>query len=541
MLGARLNLAVLALCGIFSQGIAVNRFGGNVATPNNIAADVKSVLGPKLSQNATIALPGEPLFDELITRYSDYDRPTFSVSIAVATKEDVQAAVAYARSKDMPFLVQSGGHGLTTSTQTVQNGMQISMRRLNYTIFDPETEIMRVGGGAVTGELANASYALGYEVTVGSCPCTGVMGVGLGAGIGRLQGMYGLLMDNIVAITMMLPDGTIERVTAESNPDLWWAVRGAGHNFGIALEAEVQLHPQVNDGMHYVADMEFPISKTVEVFKLLNLISANEIPKQLAFFITGHAPGPGSGVPVINIDFVWHGTKESAREHLQPWLDLKPLYKKEEYVNWASLPWVTYGGLNNILCSQPGGQRNFYAANAATYDISAMASLWNDWEKMSIKYNGTAKFLLMFQTFAQQAVKSVDPDSSAFPWRKGSEHFLLIQASYTDLSLRAELDIWLRQWQTLFVETSGYGRLQQYVNYGHGYRDPMEALYGYDRWRIEKLYGLKEKYDPDGLFDSYQPIRTDKASLLAAARPQLHTYKPFGQGVVDQEVLHTEL
>ena len=111
-------------------------------------------------------------------------------------------------------------------------------------------------------------------------------------------------------------------------------------------------------------------------------------------------------------------------KYLQPFLDLKPIFKKEEYVPWDSLPWVTYLELNNVLCAQPGGQRNFYAANVASYDISAMVSLFEDWERTSYEYEGEASLLLMFQTFGQTKVQSMPEDSSVFPWREGSKHFL---------------------------------------------------------------------------------------------------------------------
>lgn len=124
------------------------------------------------------------------------------------------------------------------------------------------------------------------------------------------------------------------------------------------------------------------------------------------------------------MNFVWHGTRESSMKYLQRFLDLKPIFKKEEYVGWDSLPWVTYLELNNILCSQPGGQRNFYAASVASYDISAMISLFTDWEKKSKQYQGDATLLLMFQTFGQSKVQETPGGSSVFPWRHGAKHFL---------------------------------------------------------------------------------------------------------------------
>lgn len=111
-------------------------------------------------------------------------------------------------------------------------------------------------------------------------------------------------------------------------------------------------------------------------------------------------------------------------KYLQRFLDLKPIFKKEEYVSWDSLPWVTYLELNNVLCSQPGGQRNFYAASVASYDISAMVSLFTSWEKTSKQYQGDATLLLMFQTFGQSKVQEVPEGSSVFPWRHGAKHFL---------------------------------------------------------------------------------------------------------------------
>lgn len=117
------------------------------------------------------------------------------------------------------------------------------------------------------------------------------MGIGMAAGIGRLQGMYGFFMDNVLSYKMLLHDGTITDVTPESNPDLWWAVRGAGHNFGIALEATVKVHNQTNDGMHYMMDMEFPTSRVLDVFKTLNYISTHNFPIQASFFVTSAYPG----------------------------------------------------------------------------------------------------------------------------------------------------------------------------------------------------------------------------------------------------------
>jgi hypothetical protein len=146
---------------------ALNRFGGNTPISAYTPHSIKAILSPSLSSSASIALPGDAEYEELTTKYSDYNRPTYSAVVAVASIEDVVATVKYARENNIPFLVQSGGHSLTTSTQVTQNVIQINMRKLNYIHFDGErgSEYAVVGGGTLTGEFANATYAKNREVS----------------------------------------------------------------------------------------------------------------------------------------------------------------------------------------------------------------------------------------------------------------------------------------------------------------------------------------------------------------------------------------
>lgn len=121
-------------------------------------------------------------------------------------------------------------------------------------------------------------------VAVGSCPTVGLMGVSLGAGLGRLQGKYGYLNDNMISCKLLIASGEILEVSQETNPDLFWALRGAGHNFGIALEATFQVYPQTNGGKHHTWDMEYHTDQCVEVFEKLNDVH-KIMPAELAIFV----------------------------------------------------------------------------------------------------------------------------------------------------------------------------------------------------------------------------------------------------------------
>lgn len=150
---------------------------------------------------------------------------------------------------------------------------------------------------------------------VGSCPCTGVLGISLGAGIGRLQGTfawrllirisltligkYGYLNDNMVSARLLLANGTTITASGSSNADIFWAIRGAGHNFGIVLEATYQVYPQENNGKHYVVDFEFELDKIEAVFETMNSISSH-MPRELALFAIGRKKGATGGVSPDN-------------------------------------------------------------------------------------------------------------------------------------------------------------------------------------------------------------------------------------------------
>jgi hypothetical protein len=149
---------------------ALNKFGGNTPISAYTPHSIKATLSPNLSLSASVFLPGDADYEELATKYSDYNRPTYSAVVAVASIDDVVATVKYARENNIPFLVQSGGHSLTTSTQVTQNAIQINMRRLSYVRFDGERgpEYAVVGGGTLTGEFANATHAKHREVSKSS-------------------------------------------------------------------------------------------------------------------------------------------------------------------------------------------------------------------------------------------------------------------------------------------------------------------------------------------------------------------------------------
>ncbi|ORY63303.1 FAD binding domain-containing protein [Pseudomassariella vexata] len=452
---------------------------------------IKHELKKRLSTKSNILLAGEDNFAEISARYTEYKRPLYIAAVQVQEEQDVIETVNYARSRGIPFAARAGGHSLTGSLRRIRNAIEIDMRGLNTISYDANKQQMTVGGGVTTGEFANATHAKGMEVTVGSCPCTGVMGISLGAGIGRLQGKYGYLNDNMVHTRLLLANGTVLEVSDSSNPDLFWAIRGAGHNFGIVLEATYQVYPQLNDGRHFVVDFEFELDKLEAVFEVVNSIS-DPMPKEVAVFVIGRRRG-ANGKPTININVVYSGPESEAEPFVKPFDAISPVWKDSKTAAWDALPWATYNGLNNILCTPAGWARfpikNFYAANVAKYDIPTMRSFFDGWRAMNEKYEGTVTFSVMFESFPQQRVREIADDNTAYPWRHGSQHFLL--------HIRAQS---MKRLQTSGCRTNRTSSSKPRVT------EDSNTLYGYEPWRLEKLRRLKKEYDPEGFFNGYQPL-----------------------------------
>ena len=118
-------------------------------------------------------------------------------------------------------------------------------------------------------------------VATGSCACPGIVGATVGGGVGRLQGVHGLIIDNLVSVVLVTAKGDLLTVSATENPDLFWGIRGAGASFGIILWATYKIHDQTNGGMVFNADFIFPANASTKHWENLKNISAN-MPAELA-------------------------------------------------------------------------------------------------------------------------------------------------------------------------------------------------------------------------------------------------------------------
>src|SRR6476646_12300157 len=164
-------------------------------------------------------------------------------AIAYCTDEaDVAAALRYGIEHGLRIAVRGGGHN-GGGLGSVDDGLVIDLSQINAIEVDAQAKMARVGGGALLKDLLDATNQHGLTVPVGIIGTTGVGGLTLGGGVGHLTRELGLTIDNLVAATVVLADGSVVQTDAERDPDLFWALRGGGGNFGIVTSFSFRCHP----------------------------------------------------------------------------------------------------------------------------------------------------------------------------------------------------------------------------------------------------------------------------------------------------------
>ncbi|KAI1810578.1 hypothetical protein GGS20DRAFT_589389 [Poronia punctata] len=250
----------LSFSASFVAGICISHVS-LAATLHSAGNSLPSILrDPKnnWSSGTSVSFPGDGVFADVTERWTVYKAPTFDAAVTPYTEKDVVEAVSQplifpvervhrrtdnaskvelARAYNTSFLATGGRHGYGTSLGKLQGGLSIDLGQLNSVHIDKKAGLLTVGGGVRFRDIVDLVYNAGFEIQTGTCSCPGMVGVTVGAGIGRLAGIYGLLIDALVSARMVTADGVLE-VSSTKNPEFFGGDPDGFTSFDFVFSAD---------------------------------------------------------------------------------------------------------------------------------------------------------------------------------------------------------------------------------------------------------------------------------------------------------------
>ncbi|KAI6086403.1 FAD-binding domain-containing protein [Hypoxylon rubiginosum] len=446
------------------------------------------------SSNTTISFVGSPEFFSVTERWTTFSAPTYVAAVSPDTEEDLIKVVKLATSHKIPFLATGGRHGYTTTLGNLQNGLAIDLSRLNSLALDTTAQTLTVGPGVTVGEVFDPLYNAGFDIQTGSAPCPSLIGVTLGGGVGQYQGIYGLIADALISVRMVTANGEHIDVSRDSHPDLFWAVRGAGTNFGIVTSATYKVHPLADDGDVFVAEFLVAAEKSSEYFETLE--SMSPLPAGLSSIMLVNF-NTTTNQTQVQVHWAYKGHENEGRAALAPILDLDIEATSIAVVPWNKLIGSAFGGVIDSIC-RDNITRDLYSWNMKNYSASTYTTSFSKMDDYFAKHPGGRSSVLQFEFFPNQAMAAVPADETAFPWRDttGYINFNMLFDGGDNATEAASIALGLELRDDL-VATSGYPELTVFINYAHG-DEKIEQIYG--REKLPRLASLKNIWDPNHFF-----------------------------------------
>ncbi len=440
-----------------------------------------------------IVLPGDDGYDDARRVWNAMIDRRPAIVVRPVDVTDVVTAVRFGREQDLAIAVRSGGHSVP-GLSTVDGGVIIDVSHLSGATVDPGRRTARVGGGALLGELDDAAQAFGLACPVGVVSHTGVAGLTLGGGVGRLQRQLGLTIDNLRAVELVTADGQQIRASADEHADLFWGLRGAGWNFGIATAFEFDLHPigpNVTRGsfMH-------PMSRAGELVAFFRDVMATApwtISGSMTFFQAVPAedfPAEVAGGPMAAISLTHCGPAADAERDLAPFARFGPPVT-------ADIRHRPYLDVQRMFDEEMGWGHRWYAKSV--YVDSVPDGLI---ERIVEQAGHVPEAGSLSIGALGGAIAQVPEEATAYSGRTAAFE-VSIECEWDDSALDAEVVGWARAAMTTIepFRTTGV-----YANsLGDAGEDVARAIYGDAKY--ERLRALKRTWDPDNVFRLNQNIR----------------------------------
>ena len=405
---------------------------------------------------------------------------------------DVLSTVDVARDLDLELAVKCGGHNV--AGKGLSDGVVADLSPMDGVRVDPDARIARVQGGATMADLDRETQAHGLAVTGGIISSTGVAGLTLGGGWGRLGRKYGLAIDNLRSADVVTADGELVHASDDRNSDLFWALRGGGGNFGVVTSLEFELHevgPEIPGGV-----LAYAHDDVEDALRLYREFAADA--PDAASVYAAFVPAPPEprfpeqywGEPLLLFRLFYAGDRADAESTFEPFLD----HGNPVVASFESMPYVEYQRISDDL--YPEGRRYYWKSNYFD-DLpdGLIDRLVAHTEDLPTPYTS-----IFFEHLGGE-INRVDPRSTAYPHRHPL-FAITVSPAWTDPDDDEAMIEWA---QGVYEDLAEYASEGVYVNVlSDEGNERIREAYGdvYDRLR-----SVKREWDPDNFFRTNQNIK----------------------------------
>jgi FAD/FMN-containing dehydrogenase len=288
-------------------------------TPTRISDEALEEL--RMTIRGDVLTPDDPEFAALRPPYNAMHPGRPAIAVRVSGAADVVDSVKFAREQGLLVAVRGGGHSVA-GLSSVDGGLLIDLASMNGVIVDPDARTVVVEGGALWGDVDRETQAFGLVAPGGIVSDTGVAGLALGGGEGWMRRKYGLSCDSLISAQLVCADGELRAASSDVNPDLYWAIRGGGGNFGVATSLTFRLQP--HGPMNAFAGVFYPVDQAADVWRRFRDWGATAPDEVTA--LTGcttlpaseHTPPEIHDTPFIVVGAVYAGDPDEGMTVLQP-------------------------------------------------------------------------------------------------------------------------------------------------------------------------------------------------------------------------------
>ena len=416
-----------------------------------------------------------------------------AVIVRCLGESDVQAAVRFAAARRMLLSVRGGGHHIAGNA-IAEGGLMVDLSAMRTVAVDPARRTARVAAGALLADVDRATQAHGLAVPLGINSTTGVAGLTLGGGFGWLTRRLGMTVDNLLGVTVVTADGAVRAVSASSEPELFWALRGGGGNFGVATSFEFNLHP-VGPEL-YAGLVVYPFSQARQVLRAWRDFNAGAPDELSVWAVLRKAPPlpflPASahGTDVVVFALVHSGDVEAGQRAAAPVLGFgEPIAS-----HLGPTPYAGFQTAFDPLLAP--GERNYWKS----HDFVELKDGLIDALLDAVRRLPSPDCEVFIGNLGGQ-INRVAADATAYPHR--SVNFVMnVHTRWSTPAQDKECIAWARE---LYDKSAAFATGGVYVNFMPD-DETQRVRSGAYGGNYDRLAKLKNKYDPKNLFRLNQNV-----------------------------------